>query len=480
MKSFILLICLGLSLSITPKSFLQNTSKQTLKILNPPKITEIFSIKYTKVYDIKGNLVNISLYDRVSSIVSFYGPKKEHIIIGGLGARDVSKTYPYDDSYFEKNCIIRSADGGKTWTALTPKGKTDRKVYGLSTNNKGVVIAVTGDRGHSCILSSTDYGLTWKVALSHADLQKTGHALYNSYYSKSRNLFLIPVGDATYTTSDGIHFKKGEYNIPLARNGYTFEEIDEIWIASQWGSTNLNVLKKGEKKFRKVLTSNAGQYFSTVKYLGKGIFVAMSYGYPGSKPTDLHAIKFERLDNYLYLTIPHHNLNSGMVTMSIPRSSPMYSTMQNGLDFKVVDKNTIKMYQVGNDVTVTDINQLIRVYEDQNMVPAYIYRSTDYGKTWSSFKLRGATFTNGMVWSRDIIHIGNGVLYINIAGEENKAEYECAMFLKSSDYGKTWKITNDILGKNKSKLNAIYRSVVDVDGSIIAGAQNYGRILKFQ
>ena len=480
MKSFILLISLVLSLSLDPSSFLSAKSEPELKISNPPKVTEIFNIKNHQVHDINGQIVDLSLYDRVCSIVSFYGPNKEHIIIGGLGARDVSKNYPYDDTYFEKNCIIRSIDGGKTWTALTPKGKTDRKVYGLSTNNKGVVIAVTGDRQHSCILSSTDYGLTWKVALSHNDLQKTKNALYNSYYSKSRDLFLIPVGSTTYTTSDGINFKKGEYNIPLARNGYVFEELDEIWIASQWGSTNLNVLKRGEKNYKKVLTSNARQYFSTVKYLGKGIFIALSYGYPGSKNKDLYAIKFERKDNYLYLTIPHHNLISGMVTMNIGKDSPMYSTMQNGLDIKVVDKNIIKVYQVGPDITVSDIKLLIRVYEDETMVPAYIYRSTDYGKTWASKQLRGASFSHGIVWTRDIIHIGNGVLYINFAGDENTAEYECAMFLKSTDYGNTWEITNDIVGKDNEKLNAIYRSVVDVDGTIIAGAQNYGRILKFQ
>ena len=481
MKSFIILIFFGLSLSLNLPSFLLNKdAEKDLNISNPPKITEIFNIKTHKVYDIKGNLVDLSLYDRVCAIISFYGPNKEHIIIGGLGARDISKEYPYNDSYFEKNCIIRSADGGKTWTALTPKGKTDRKVYGLSTNNKGVVIAVTGDRQHSCILSSTDYGLTWKVALSNSDLKKTKVALYNSYYSKSRDLFLIPVGDATYTTSDGINFKKGEYNIPLARNGYVFEELDEIWIASQWGSTNLNVLKKGEKKFTKVLTSNDRQYFSTVKYLGKGIFIAMSYGYPGGKASDFYAIKFERVNNYLYLTIPHHNLNKGMVTMNISKDSPMYSTMQNGLDFEVVDKNIIKMYQIGEDITLTDIKLLIRVYEDQNMVKPYIYRSTDYGKTWNSKQLRGASFSHGVVWTRDIIHIGNGVLYMNFAGDENKAEYECAMFIKSNDYGENWELTNDIVGKDNSKLNAIYRSVVDVDGSIIAGAQNYGRILKFQ
>ena len=325
MKSFILLLLLAISLSVTLPPFLS----EHLTVVNSPKITELFNIKTHKVYDISGKLVDLSLFDRVSSIISFLGPNKEHIIIGGLGARDVSSAYPYDDSYLEKNCIIRSADGGKTWTALTPKGKTDRKVYGLSTNNKGVVVAVTGDRKHSCILSSTDYGLTWKVALTHKDLKSTKNALYNSYYSKRRDLFLIPVGDTTYTTSDGINFKSGEYNIPLARNGYVFEELDEIWFASQWGNYNLNVLRKGEKKYQKVITSKNKQFFSTVKYLGKGIFVAMSYGYPGSKGSDFYAIKFERVNNYLYLTIPHHGLNKGMVTMSIEKSSPMYSTMQN-------------------------------------------------------------------------------------------------------------------------------------------------------
>ena len=264
MKKMISLIFI----SIFSLTFTINYSETQIKISNPPKISEIFNIKTHKVYDINGNLVDLSLYDRVCSIISFLGPNKEHIIIGGLGARDISSKFPYDDSYFEKNCIIRSVNGGKTWTALTPKGKTDRKVYGLSTNNKGVVIAVTGDRKHSCILSSIDYGLTWKVALSNSDLKNTKNSLYNSYYSKSRDLFLIPVGDYTYTTKDGINFQKGEYSIPLARNGYVFEDLDEIWFASQWGNTNLNVLRKGSKKFEKVISSQNKQYFSTVKYIG--------------------------------------------------------------------------------------------------------------------------------------------------------------------------------------------------------------------
>ena len=473
MISFLLILILGLTNT-------KNYPENQLKIHNPPKVSEIFNIKTHKVYDINKNLVDLSLYDRISSIISFLGPNKEHIIIGGLGARDISSSFPYDDSYFEKNCIIRSIDGGKTWTALTPKGKTDRKVYGLSTNNKGVVIAVTGDRKHSCILSSTDYGLTWKVALSNKDLKNTKNALYNSYYSKSRDLFLIPIGDYTYTTSDGINFKKGEYNIPLARNGYVFEELDEIWFASQWGNYNLNVLRKGKKNFEKVITSQNKQYFSTVKYIGNGIMIAMSYGYPGSKSNDYYAIRFERINNYLYLTIPHHGLKSGMVTMNIKKDSQMYSTMQNGLSFEVVDKNIIKMYQEGKDITLSTVKLLVRIYEDENMVKPFIYRSTDYGKTWKSKEISGATFSHGIVWTRDIINLGNGVLYMNFAGDENTPEYECAMFLKSIDYGNNWKITNDILGEGKEKLNAIYRSVKDVDGNIMAGAQNYGRILRFE
>jgi len=274
-------------------SFILNSFSFPLS--NPPKITEIFNIKTHKVLDRSGHKVDLHLYDRIASIISFKGKKKEKIIIAGLGARDYSSSFPYSDSYFEKNCIIRSTDNGKTWTALTPKGKTDRKVYGLSTNNKGVVIAVTGDRGHSCILSSTDYGLNWRVALSNSQLKNTKKAFYNSYYSKSRNLFLIPTGDGTYVTKDGIHFSKGKYDIPLARNGYVFEELDQIWIASQWGNNFLSVLKSGETQYKKVLTSvDKKQFFSTVKYLGKGIFIALIYGFPWGKTSDFYDIRFER------------------------------------------------------------------------------------------------------------------------------------------------------------------------------------------
>jgi len=108
--------------------------------------------------------------------------------------------------------------------------------------------------------------------------------------------------------------------------------------------------------------------------------IAMSYGYPGSKSNDYYAIRFERINNYLYLTIPHHGLKSGMVTMNIKKDSQMYSTMQNGLSFEVVDKNIIKMYQEGKDITLSTVKLLVRIYEDENMVKPFIYRSTDYGK----------------------------------------------------------------------------------------------------
>ena len=118
--------------------------------------------------------------------------------------------------------------------------------------------------------------------MSNSDLNNTEDALYNSYYSKSRNLFLIPAGNVTYTTSDGIHFSKGEYDLPLVRNGNANEELDEIWIASQWDNYYLNVLKSGEKNYKKVLKANDEQHFSTVKYLDNGLIITMSYAYPES------------------------------------------------------------------------------------------------------------------------------------------------------------------------------------------------------
>ena len=99
------------------------------------------------------------------------------------------------------------------------------------------------------------------MTLTNEDLKNTKQALYNSYYSKSRDLFLIPVGDTTYTTSDGLNFKEGEYNIPLARNGYVFEGLDEIWFASQWGSSNLNILKKEKKNIKRFLLQKVNNLF---------------------------------------------------------------------------------------------------------------------------------------------------------------------------------------------------------------------------
>ena len=62
MNSFILLLIFSLTLSI-------NIIRSEKKL----KISEIFNIKTHKVYDINGNLVDLSLFDRVSSIISFLG-----------------------------------------------------------------------------------------------------------------------------------------------------------------------------------------------------------------------------------------------------------------------------------------------------------------------------------------------------------------------------------------------------------------------
>ena len=66
MNSFIFLLFFSLAINISPLLLRQSENK--------PKISEIFNIKTHKVYDIDGNLVDLSLYDRVSSIISFLGP----------------------------------------------------------------------------------------------------------------------------------------------------------------------------------------------------------------------------------------------------------------------------------------------------------------------------------------------------------------------------------------------------------------------
>ena len=132
------------------------------------------------------------------------------------------------------------------------KRETVRKEYGLSTNNKVVVIAVIGDRGHSCILSSIDYGYNWKVVLSNYQLKNTKNTFYNSYYSKSRKLFLIPTEMVLILLMMVFILINEIMIILLTRNGYVFEELEQIWITSY---NFLSILKSWEYKYNKVLTS---------------------------------------------------------------------------------------------------------------------------------------------------------------------------------------------------------------------------------
>ena len=78
--------------------------------------------------------------------------------------------------------------------------------------------------------------------------------------------------------------------------------------------------------------------------------------------------------------------------MNIKKDSSMYSTMQNRLDFTVVDKDTIKMYQEGSDILENKIKLLIRVYPDNTMAKPWIYRSTDYSKVWEAKEIKGQHF----------------------------------------------------------------------------------------
>ena len=107
-----------------------------------------------------------------------------------------------------------------------------------------------------------------------------------------------------------------------------------------------------------------------------------------------------------------------------------------------------------------------------------VYRSENYGKTWNLIKVPAITFTSLYGFSRDIINMGNGTLYIGAAGWENLPEYDCGMFLKSVDWGKTWTLTSDIVDEDNKGINAVYRSIKLNDGSLLLGCQNNCKLLK--
>ena len=206
---------------------------------------------------------------------------------------------------------------------------------------------MTGDRGHGCILSSTDYGKTWTVRATTAEIGTSAH--YNSYYSKTRKIFIVPLNNngEVMISQDGINFiKNKEYKLPLGRNGYVIDELEEIWIAA---NDKIAVLRKGEKIYETIYQISGG-VFSSFNYIGKGIMLACAYTPDSKLDYQKEAVFFERKNNILYLTIPYHGLSEGLLAYNIEKSSELYNPVQNGLEFTVIDKNTIKCVQYGKDI----------------------------------------------------------------------------------------------------------------------------------
>ena len=81
-----------------------------------------------------------------------------------------------------------------------------------------------------------------------------------------------------------------------------------------------------------------------------------------------------------------------------------------------------------------------------------LYRSIDFGKNWKSVELRAATFNCGIIWSRDIINIGNGVVYINSLEMKIKLNVNVWCLLKVKIMEKLGKLLMIFIEKVMKKL----------------------------
>ncbi|MEP7077027.1 MAG: YCF48-related protein [Acidobacteriota bacterium] len=150
-----------------------------------------------------------------------FSDKKHGLVIGSL----LKKTNDGDDVV--DSLVMRSEDGGETWTRIIVPTKKELFHLDVNGNSRAWIV---GDKG--LILSTTDGGLTWREQVSGVM-----RALFNVNFRDDNEGFAVGGGGTILKTTDGGgNWQK--VNVPFTE---TFKRVDFAddkngWIVGHKGS----------------------------------------------------------------------------------------------------------------------------------------------------------------------------------------------------------------------------------------------------
>lgn len=382
----------------------------------------------------------------------------------------------YTDAYFvdanngwligTKGSIMKTADGGKTWTTVTTSITEDLKsVYFLnsttgfiastsklykSTNGfstfttqdiTGVISTTSGywsvyfadaqkgwflssSSSAAKVLQTVDGGTTWTVGVNHTTgniqtlkiLGNTGIAAGGGagkcdiYYTKD---------GATWTKGTTPTFPAGVYTRTDIRSLYIFDA--NTAIGGGWGSA-----AAGLQPTIFIKTTDGG---ATWTYLGQ---------------------KDENKTYEYSYELVFKNATTGLTAGGATKSPNFMKTVDGGVNWTPL--NTHFGYQVSRLFSFGD--NVIAVTNS-----SAIYKSADFGTTWEAVTpVPNTTLTKLFAFSDDVIYAGG----------------QKGLIMKTSDGGKNWKALSHVANNACLNINGLYFVTKDVGFS----ATSYGGIAK--
>lgn len=383
----------------------------------------------------------------------------------------------YSDSYFidanngwlvgTKGSIMKTADGGKTWSTVTTTITEDLKsVYFLnattgfiasptklykSTNGfstyttvdiTGAIVTTSGywtvyfadsqkgwflssSSSAAKVLQTVDGGTTWTVGVDH----KTGNLQTIKFYNASAG---IVAGGGSgkcdiYYTKDGATWTKG--TAPAFPAGvYTRTDIRSLYLID-------------------ANTAIGGGWGSSAAGLQPTIFIKTTDG--GATWTYLGQKEENKTYEYAYELV-FKNATTGLAAGGATKTPNFMKTVDGGLNWTQLP--TPFGYQISRLFSFGD--NVIAVTNS-----SAIYKSADFGTSWEAVTpVPNSTLTKLFAFSDDVVYAGG----------------QKGLIMKTTDGGKNWKALSHIANNVCLSINGLFFLTKDFGFS----ATSYGGIAK--